>query len=83
MGQVEQLGPARSALTLEEQELLFRLSQQFQEALELFEDPQRQSQSIDFFTQIVDAVDDERRTQEEVADEIIINIEISGSAVAR
>ena len=70
-GQVEQLGPARSALTLEEQELLFRLSQQFQEALELFEDPQRQSQSIDFFTQIVDAVDDERRTREKVADEII------------
>ena len=70
-GQVEQPGPARGALTLEEQELLFRLSQQFQEALELFEDPQRQSQSIDFFTQIVDAVDEERRTREEVADEII------------
>jgi tetratricopeptide (TPR) repeat protein len=70
----QQVAEARSettALTLEDQELLFRLSQQFEEALELFEDPQRQSQSIDFFTQIVDAVDDERRTRDEVPDEIV------------
>ena len=71
-GQAEQFAPARSSSTLEEQELLFRLSQQFQEAIELFEDPQRQSQSIDFFTQIVDTVDDARRSREEVAEEIIV-----------
>ena len=70
--QAEQFAPARSSSTLEEQELLFRLSQQFQEAIELFEDPQRQSQSIDFFTQIVDTVDDARRSREEVAEEIIV-----------
>jgi tetratricopeptide (TPR) repeat protein len=60
-----------SELTLAEQELIFRLSQQFDEALQLFDDPQRQSQSIDFFTQIVDTVNDERRLRDEVPAEIV------------
>ncbi len=60
-----------SELTLADQELVFRLSQQFDEALQLFNDPQRQSQSIDFFAQIIATVDDERRTREDVPDEIV------------
>jgi tetratricopeptide (TPR) repeat protein len=60
-----------SELTLAEQELIFRLSQQFDEALQLFDDPQRQSQSIDFFTQIVDTVNDERSLRDEVPAEIV------------
>jgi len=69
-GQVTQAGAEGSVLSLEEQELLLRLTQQFQEALELFNDPQRQSRSIDFFTEIVEAVDNERRSRGTVADEI-------------
>lgn len=63
--------PESSELTLEEQELLFRLTQQFEEALELFEDPQRQSQSIDFFAEIIETVDDEREIRQDVPEEII------------
>ena len=63
--------PPSSDLSLEEQELLLRLTQQFQEALELFDDPQRQSQSIDFFGQIIEDVENERRLRDDVADEII------------
>jgi len=59
-----------SDLSLEEQELMLRLTQQFQEALELFDDPQRQSQSIDFFEQIIDEVENERRVRDDVAEEL-------------
>lgn len=62
---------APSTATLAEQELLLRLSQQFQEAVELFEDPQRQSQSIDFFGQIIEAVENERRLQVTVSEELV------------
>jgi tetratricopeptide (TPR) repeat protein len=57
-------------ISLEEQELLLRLTQQFSEAQKLFEDPQRQSQSIEFFSQIRDAIDDERRARGEVSEDL-------------
>ncbi len=57
--------PARE-MSMEEQELLLRLTQQFDEALETFNDPQRQSQSIDFLTDIIEAVEGERRSREEL-----------------
>lgn len=60
-----------SELTLAEQELLLRLSQQYAEAQELFEDPQRQSQSIDFLSEIVDVVEEERRVRDDVAEELV------------
>ncbi|MFQ5790556.1 MAG: PEGA domain-containing protein, partial [Acidobacteriota bacterium] len=58
-------------VSLEEQELLLRLSQQLAEARELFEDPQRQSQSIEFFSQIIDAVEDERRVRDRLSDKFL------------
>ena len=51
-------------------DLLLQLSQQFSEAVALFEDPQRQSQSIEFFGQIISAIDDARRTHEEIPPEL-------------
>ncbi len=61
----------KSELTLSEQELLLHLSQQFEEASDLFEDPQTQSRSIDFFSQIIDFVNNEWRTKGKVAEEIL------------
>ncbi len=61
---------AQQPLSLDEQELLLQLSQQFTEARDLFEDPQRQSQSIEFFSQIKNAIDDERRLRGEIAAEL-------------
>ena len=60
-----------SQLSLSEQELLLRISQQFQEAVDLFEDPQTQSRSIDFFSQIIDLVENEWRIRGQVAAEIL------------
>lgn len=57
--------------TIEEEELLLQLSQQFTEAEALFDDPQRQSQSIDFLTQIVQDVADLRRQSDDVAEGLI------------
>ena len=62
---------ARAQLSLAEEELLLELSQQFNEAMDLFDDPQRQSQSIDFFTQIIESVDAERRLREDVAQPLV------------
>ena len=62
---------ARAELSLAEEELLLELSQQFNEAMDLFDDPQRQSQSIDFFTQIIENVDAERRLREDVAQQLV------------
>ena len=63
--------PAQETATLAEQELTLRLSQQFQEAVELFEDQQRQSQSIDFFSQIIEEVENDRRLRDTVSDELV------------
>ena len=63
--------PGQDTVTLAEQELTLRLSQQFQEAVELFEDQQRQSQSIDFFSQIIEEVDNDRRLRDSVSDELV------------
>jgi hypothetical protein len=73
------LAPARAVqpqtterkLSLEDEELFYRLSQQFQEAQELFDDPKRQSQSIDFLTRIIDEIEDRRRSGGELAPEIL------------
>src|SRR3990172_9085953 len=51
-------------------DLLLQLSQQFSEAVALFEDPQRQSQSIEFFGQIISAIDDAPPTHEEIPPEL-------------
>ena len=51
-------------------DVLLQLSQQFSEAVAIFEDPQRQSQSIEFFGQIISAIEDERRASEEIAPEL-------------
>jgi tetratricopeptide (TPR) repeat protein len=61
----------RAQLSLADEELLLELNQQFNEAMELFDDPQRQSQSIDFFTQIIETVEQERRLREDVAEPLI------------
>ena len=63
--------PGQDTVTLAEQELTLRLSQQFQEAVELFEDQQRQSQSIDFFSQIIEEVDNDRRLRDSVSEELV------------
>ncbi|TDI36541.1 MAG: PEGA domain-containing protein [Acidobacteria bacterium] len=63
--------PAQDSVTLAEQELTLRLSQQFQEAVELFEDQGRQSQSIPFFSQIIEEVDNGRRLRDTVSDELV------------
>jgi hypothetical protein len=61
---------SQQEISLEEQELLLRLTQQFTEAQKLFEDPQRQSQSIEFLSQIRDAIDDERRARGEISEDL-------------
>jgi tetratricopeptide (TPR) repeat protein len=57
--------------SLQDEELLLRLNQQFQEAKELFDDPQRQSQSIEFLSRIIDEIEDRRRTGGTVAPELL------------
>ena len=64
------LAPVQEELSFGDQELLFQLSQQYSEAMELFQDPQRQSQSIEFLSQIIRAIDDERRMRDQISDEI-------------
>jgi tetratricopeptide (TPR) repeat protein len=64
------LAPIQEDASLEEQELLLQLSEQFKEAMELFEDPQRQSQSIEFLSQIIRAIGDERRLRDEIPQEM-------------
>jgi PDZ domain/PEGA domain len=64
------LGLAFSAAA-QDDELQLRLSQQLTEAKVLFEDPQRQSQSIDFLGRIVDEIEERRRSGAEVPPEII------------
>ncbi len=54
----------------QDDELLLRLSQQLNEAKVLFEDPQRQSQSIDFLGRIIDEIEARRRSGSEVPEEI-------------
>jgi hypothetical protein len=69
--QTERPQAGERKLSLEDEELLYRLTQQLQEAQELFDDPKRQSQSIDFLTRIIDEIEDRRRTGSELAPEII------------
>ncbi len=57
-------------ISLEEQEMLLQLSQQFSEALQLFEDPQRQTQSIEFLSGIKDAIEDYRRSEGRASEEM-------------
>ena len=64
------LAPIQEEVSIGDQELLFQLSQQYSEAMDLFQDPQRQSQSIEFLTQIVQAIDDERRMRDQISDEL-------------
>ena len=59
------------AASAQDDELLLRLSQQLTEAKVLFEDPQRQSQSIDFLGRIVDEIEERRRSGSEVPPEIL------------
>jgi tetratricopeptide (TPR) repeat protein len=59
-----------SAALAQDDELLLRLTQQLTEAKVLFEDPQRQSQSIDFLGRIVDEIEERRRSGAEVPPEI-------------
>ena len=61
----------RPAASVEERELLLRLKERLAEAQALFDDPQRQSQSIEYLTQLVNAVDDETRTRGAVSEEMI------------
>jgi tetratricopeptide (TPR) repeat protein len=53
-----------------EHDVFLQLSQQFSEAVAIFEDPQRQSQSIEFFGQIISAIEDERRVNEKIPTEL-------------
>ena len=64
------MAPIQEEISVGDQELLFQLSQQYSEAMELFQDPQRQSQSIEFFTRIIQAIDDERRMRDQISDEL-------------
>lgn len=57
-------------ISFEEQELLLTLNQQFAEAQQLFEDPARQSQSIEFLSQIRDAIEDYRRAHAEISPDL-------------
>jgi tetratricopeptide (TPR) repeat protein len=64
------LAPIQEQASVGDQDLLFQLSQQYNEAMDLFQDPQRQSQSIEFFSQIIQAIDDERRMRDQISDEL-------------
>ena len=64
------LAPIQEEVSVGDQGLLFQLSQQYSEAMELFQDPQRQSQSIEFLSQIIRSIDDERRMREQISDEL-------------
>jgi len=59
------------AASAQDEELLLRLSQQLTEAKVLFEDAQRQSQSIDFLGRIIDEIEERRRSGSEVPPEIL------------
>ncbi|MGH9390455.1 MAG: PEGA domain-containing protein, partial [Vicinamibacteria bacterium] len=59
------------AASAQDDELLLRLSQQLTEAKVLFEDAQRQSQSIDFLGRIIDEIEERRRAGGEVPPEIL------------
>jgi tetratricopeptide (TPR) repeat protein len=61
----------RAKPSLEDEELLLRLNQQFVEAKTLFDDPQRESQSIEFLGRIIEEIEDQRRTRTEVPAEIL------------
>jgi len=61
--------------TVEEQELLLRLKQQLTEAERLFDDPTRQSQSIDFLTQIIRAAETEQRARGTLSEELTAVVE--------
>jgi PDZ domain/PEGA domain len=63
--------PERAKLSLEDEELLLRLNQQFVEAKALFDDPQRESQSIEFLGRIIDEIEDQRRTRTDMPAEIL------------
>ena len=63
--------PSLLKLSVADEELLLRLSQQLTEAQKLFSDPQRQSQSIDFLGRIVSGVEDRRRAGGDVPSEIL------------
>lgn len=54
-------------VSLEEQQLLLQLSQQFLEAQQIFVDPARQSQSIEFFSSIKDSIEDYRRSRGDIS----------------
>ncbi|HXV59337.1 MAG TPA: PEGA domain-containing protein, partial [Vicinamibacteria bacterium] len=60
----------RDSRLLATDELALRLAQQLTEAQELFDDPQRQSQSIEFLGRIIDEVDEYRRAGNEPPPEI-------------
>ena len=64
------LAPIQEEVSVGDHELLFQLSQQYSEAMELFQVPQGQSQSIEFLSQIIQAIDDERRMREQISDEL-------------
>jgi tetratricopeptide (TPR) repeat protein len=63
--------PEAGGPSLQDEELLLRLNQQFQEAKELFDDPQRQSQSIEFLSRIIDEIEDRRRTGGEASPALV------------
>lgn len=64
------LSPVQQQTSVEERELALRLKERLTEAQALFDDPQRQSQSIEFLTQLINAVDDESRTRGAVSEEL-------------
>ena len=63
--------PAQIDVVPIDDELFITLSSSFDEAREIFEDPQRQSQSIDFLSQIIDSVEQARRGNESASLELI------------
>lgn len=67
--QVASTEPAK--LSVEDEELLLRLNQQFAEAKTVFDDPQRESQSIEFVGRIIDEIEDQRRTRGDIPAEIL------------
>ena len=71
LAQRQQASTPAIEMSMEEQELLLHLTQQFDEALVFFNDPQRQSQSIDFLTDIIKVVEGERRSKEDIAEELV------------
>lgn len=64
-------GAQEQRLSLQDEELLLRLTQQLTEAREIFEDQQRQSQSIDFLAAIIDEIEEVRRGRPDTPQEIV------------